>query len=203
MYERCAPHFKAPVERTKTVAKIVSKRTFPWTDKVGGHEITFTILKPDDKAELLKFARSLSKDDMMYLRMDISDEGAIDEWLENVQRGRTITVLALNDDNKIVGYCSLHKNERLWTSHIGEIRVFVVQDLRGIGLASRLVTEIFQIGREQKLERIIVNISREQPHMQMMLEKIGFRVEALLTDWLRSRDGRTHDLLIMSHHVED
>lgn len=185
------------------MAKLKSHRTFPWTDKVGGQEITFTICKPEDKADLLKFGRSLTKDDMMYLRMDLSEEDSIDDWVENIERGRTITVLALDESKKIVAYCSLHKNERMWTSHIGEIRVFVVNDMRGIGLASRLVTEIFQIGREQKLERIICNISREQPHMQAMLEKMGFRVEALLTDWVRSRDGLTHDLIIMSHHVDE
>jgi RimJ/RimL family protein N-acetyltransferase len=181
----------------------MSKRTFPWTDKVGGQEITFTILKPSEQEELLAFGKSLSKDDMMYLRMDISQPESIEDWIENVQRGRTITVLARDEDDGIVGYGSLHMNARLWTSHIGEIRVFVVKELRGIGLASRLVTEIFQIGREQKLDRLVFNISREQPHMQRMLEKLGFHVEALLTDWLRSRDGRTHDLLIMSHHVDE
>jgi L-amino acid N-acyltransferase YncA len=185
------------------MTKLKSKRAFPWTGKIGGHEITFRLMAPEDGARLLNFTQGLSKDDMMFLRMDISQPEVIEEWVQNVQMGRTITVLAFNEKDDIVGYCSLHTNERLWTRHIGEIRVFVLHEYRGIRLASRLVTEMFQIAREQNLDRITFNIAREQPHMQQMLEGLGFKVEALLTDWLMDRDGRTHDLLIMSHDVKE
>lgn len=180
-----------------------TQRTFPWTDRIGGHSITFRLMSPQDGARLLSFTQGLSKDDMMFLRMDISQPDVIDEWVQNVQTGRTITVLAETEEGEIIGYCSLHTNERLWTRHIGEIRVFVLHQYRGIGLASKLVTEMFQIAREQRLDRIVFNIAREQPHMQQMLQGLGFKVEALLTDWLMDRDGRTHDLLIMSYDVRE
>lgn len=185
------------------VAKLKSERTYPWTERLAGQTVTFRLLSGKDREAMIGFTKSMTADDMMYLRMDIAQPEVIDEWLENTEHGRTITVLALDDDDEILGYCSLHRNAKSWTRHIGEIRVFVASEARGIGLARRLVNEIFQIARQQNLERLVVNIARDQLHIQQMLQRLGFKVEALLTDWLKSRDGHTHDLVIMSHVLDE
>jgi len=185
------------------VTKLESKREFPWTDRIGGHEITFRLMTPEDRDNVVAFTQTLSKDDMMYLRMDISKPEVVDRWVDHIRRGLTVTILAIGDEEEIVGYCSLHCSELTWTRHIGEIRVFVVPSYRGIGLSTRLVNENFQIAREFNITRLAFNLSREQRHLQKLLEGLGFRVEALLTDWLIDREGQTHDLLIMSCDVED
>lgn len=185
------------------MAKTKSERTFPWTERIGGQEITFRLLTPKDRAAMLRFTKNLTSDDMMYLRLDISQTEVLDEWLENTQNGNSTTVLALDSEGNVGGYCTLHRNLKSWTRHIGEIRVFVSSEMRGLGLARRLVNEIFQIAKQQNVQRLVVNIARDQLHIQQMLQRLGFKVEALLTDWLMSRDGRTHDLVIMSHSVEE
>ena len=185
------------------MAKLKSDRTFPWTERIDGQEITFRLLTPKDRDSMLRFTKGLTSDDMMYLRLDISQSEVIDEWLENTKTGKSITILATDTDGEIGGYCSLHRNLKSWTRHIGEIRVFVTSDMRGLGLARRLVNEIFLIARQQNVQRLVVNIARDQLHIQQMLQRLGFKVEALLTDWLMSRDGRTHDLVIMSHSVDE
>lgn len=185
------------------MAKLKSDRTFPWTERIGGQEITFRLLGPKDREAMLRFTKSMTQDDMMYLRLDISQPEVLDEWLENTQTGRSITVLAVNEDGEIGGYCTLHRNLKSWTRHIGEIRVFVSSEMRGLGLARKLVNEIFQIAKQQNIQRLVVNIARDQLHIQQMLQRLGFKVEALLTDWLMARDGRTHDLVIMSHSLEE
>lgn len=179
------------------------RREFPWSDRIGGQQIRFTLMTPEDGPKLLAFAKTLSKDDMMYLRMDISRPEVIQEWCENIRIGRTITVLAENDEGQIIAYCTLHTNSLMWTRHIGEMRVLVHRKYRGIGLSRRIVTEMFQIARELKLKRVQINIAREQSHFQRLLEELGFKVEALLTDWLMDKEGRTHDLLIMSAHLDE
>lgn len=180
-------------------AKQKSKRKFPWTDRIGGHDITVNLMQPEDQERLLAFTQDLTKDDMMFLRLDISKPEVIADWVDKVRTGQTTTVLATNEAGEVVAYCSLHYSTQLWTSHIGEMRIFVSPDYRGIGLSKRLVTDIFQMAGEQKLERVQMNVAREQHHFQRMLESLGFRVEALLTDWLKDKAGRTHDLIVMSH----
>lgn len=183
--------------------KMQSKRTFPWTSRIGGNETTFRMMTPEDRQRILEFTKTLTNNDLIFLRTDLREPEVIDEWIHNLQTGRTITILAENDAAHIVGYASLHRNRMSWTRHLGEIRLFVNGDQRGTGLGRALATEIFQIAKEQQLDRIIVNISRNQPHVRQMLEKLGFTAEALLTDWLMDKEGHTHDLLIMSHRVDE
>lgn len=183
--------------------RLATNREFPWTTKVEGDEYTFSLMEAGDRKRILDFTQALSKDDMMFLRMDISDPEVVDVWINNIENGDSLSLLLSNSDGEILGYCTLHIDSKLWTSHIGEMRFFVAKEQRGIGLSSKLVSEIFQIARDQHLERLTVNIAREQPHVQKMLERLGFKVEALLTDWLKDRDGVTHDLIVMSHHLID
>ncbi|HNR30551.1 MAG TPA: GNAT family N-acetyltransferase [Candidatus Hydrogenedentes bacterium] len=180
-----------------------SKRAYPWTDKVGDHTITFELMKPEDRDRMLRFTQSLPADDVMFLRKDITQPVIIDDWIEKIRRGATKTVLAHNEKGDIVGYASLHLDQLLWTRHLGEIRVVISPKLRGIGLGRRLVHEMFEVGRQLKLQRIVVNMRRDQIHVQQMLERLGFKAEALLTDWLMDAAGRTHDLLVMSCRLEE
>lgn len=183
--------------------RLKTDRKFPFNIKVEGDDYTFSLMTSKDRKRILEFTQSLSKDDMMFLRIDISDPAIVDQWIKNIESGDTLSLLLSDSQKKILGYCTLHIDSKLWTSHIGEMRFFVAKPYRGIGLSSKMVTEIFQIARSQHLERLTVNIAREQPHVQTMLVRLGFKVEALLTDWLKDRDGVTHDLIVMSHHLVD
>ncbi len=183
--------------------KIKVKRKFPCSDRFDGKEVTLDVMTRNHADSLAKFAATLSRDDLMFLRLDIRDEETRQQWFKNIESGHTLTILALDASENMVGYCSLHVNSRTWTSHIGEFRVLVAPGFRGTGLSTRLINEIFQIARELKLERLVVHIAREQRRFRGLLEEMGFQAEALLTDWLKSRDGNTHDLVIMSQHLGD
>jgi RimJ/RimL family protein N-acetyltransferase len=160
-------------------------------------------MTPEDREKVAKFALGLSHEDLVHTRVDIRKSEVIEDWIEGIERGRFISVLAEDKDGEVVGYGTLHNNELTWTRHQGEIRLIVKKELRGIGLGKCLATELVQIAKDQNLQLIVVNIPRDQPHIRKMLERMGFSVEALLTDWLIDIDGNTHDLMVMSHHVRD
>jgi L-amino acid N-acyltransferase YncA len=177
-------------------------RTYPWTDVIDGNEITFQLMTRADRDALVEFAQSLNPEDLMFLRLDITQPKVIDRWLDYIDGGNTVTVLAC-ESGKIIGYGTLHSNETWWTRHLGQMRILVQSDRRKLGLGRRLAVEIFQLAREKKIHRIFVQMAADQPHVRQLFEDLGFRAEALLTDWVMDRDTRTHDLLIMSHHVDD
>ncbi|MCC6793908.1 MAG: GNAT family N-acetyltransferase [Candidatus Hydrogenedentes bacterium] len=177
-------------------------RTYPWTDVIDGNEITFRLMGREDHDAVVAFAQSLKQDDLMFLRVDITRPVVVGQWIEHIEEGNTISVLACEGDS-IIGYGTLHFNETNWTRHLGQIRILVQSDRRKLGLGRRLAVEIFQIAREKKLHRIFVQMAADQPYVRQLFEDLGFRAEALLTDWVMDRNDRTHDLLIMSHHVED
>ena len=81
------------------------------------------------------------------------------------------------------------------------MRVLVGREYRGIGLGKRLTNEAFAIAKELGLKKITAQMSTDQRSARQVFEHLGFRPEALLADHVMSRDGQTHDLLIMSYDV--
>ncbi len=178
----------------------VVKRTYPWQTAINGVEISFRLMEPADREKILAFARALPDHDLLFLRTDVTDPKVVDEWIENLKRGRTITVLAENGD-ELLGYTSLHHNQVLWTRHVGEIRVLLKPDLRGFGLGKIMANEVFAIAKDMGLQKVMVQMTTDQRGARGMVESLGFRPEALLADFVMGRDGRTYDLLIMSYDV--
>lgn len=176
------------------------RRTYPWTTSVDGVRLTFRLMEPSDRDAILAFARSLPNDDLMFLRSDITEPKTVDAWVSYIKSGRTISVVA-EADGKFAGYASIHLNEALWTRHVGELRVLVGRDNRGVGLGKRLTNEAFAIAKDLGLKKITAQMPTDQRGARQVFEHLGFRPEALLADHVMSRDGRTHDLLIMSYDV--
>jgi L-amino acid N-acyltransferase YncA len=157
-------------------------------------------MEPSDRDAMLAFARSLPNDDLIFLRTDITEPKTVDAWMSYIKNGRTISVVA-EADGKLVGYASIHLNEALWTRHVGELRVLVGREQRGIGLGKRLTNEAFAIAKDLGLKKITAQMPTEQRGARQVFERLGFRPEALLADHVMSRDGQTHDLLLMSYDV--
>ena len=101
-------------------------------------------------------------------------------------------------DDKLAGYASIHMDGARWTRRVGEIRVQVGSDYRGIGLGKRLVGEIFRLSQDLGLKKMAAMMTPEQVSARATFEELGFRVEAQLQDWVVDRDDRSRDLVIMS-----
>lgn len=175
-------------------------RTYPWTTSVNGTDVTFRLMTPDDRDEILEFARSLPSEDLVFLRTDVTQESTVDAWMAYLKSGRTISVAA-EIDGRIAGYASIHLNEALWTRHVGEMRVLISRDMRGIGLGKRLTNEAFGIAKDLKLRKVTAQMATDQRAARGVFEHLGFRPEALLADHVMTRDGQTRDLLIMSYDI--
>ena len=175
-------------------------RTYPWSTTIEGIALTFRLMAPSDRDAIITFARNLPPDDLMFLRTDVTQPEVVDEWIHRIGTGRTITVVAEGQDS-IAGYSSIHRNAALWTRHVGELRVLVGRDYRGIGLGKRLANEAFAIAKDLGLQKITAQMTTDQRGARQVFEHLGFKPEALLADYAMTRDGRTRDLLIMSYDV--
>jgi L-amino acid N-acyltransferase YncA len=176
-------------------------RTYPWTTALGGVQLTFRLMSPDDGDLVIEFARGLPEEDLMFLRSDITQPATVKTWMNYLANGRSMSVVAETPEGKIAGYATVHMNEANWTRHVGELRVLVGADYRGIGLGKRLTNEAFAMAKDLGLKKITAQMSTDQRSARGVFEHLGFRPEALLADHVMSRDGRTHDLLLMSYDV--
>src|SRR5947208_7877543 len=162
------------------------QRTYPWTTNVDGVRLTFRLMEPTDREAILDFARTLPNDDLMFLRTDITQPQTVDAWINYIKTGRTITVVA-EADGKIGGYASIHLNDALWTRHVGELRVLVARDFRGLGLGTRLTKEGFAIATDLSLKKMTAQIATGQRGARQVFERLGLRPEGLLTGPVMSR----------------
>jgi L-amino acid N-acyltransferase YncA len=166
-----------------------------------GRPVSLRLMGPADKDVILRFARALPEDDLLFLRTDITEPAVVDEWMRNVENGESVTVLA-EISGQLAGYAALHTEQARWTRRVGEIRVQVGASYRGVGLGRALATEIFQLGQARGIKKMAAKMTPDQTGARAAFEKLGFQVEALLQDWVVDRDGRPRDLLIMSHDLK-
>lgn len=166
-----------------------------------GAAITLRLMEHGDRDKILAFARSLPQNDLLFLRTDITEPASVDEWIRNVDRGDTATVIA-EANGEIVGYASVHSDQARWTRRVGEIRVQVGATYRGVGLGRQLAAQIFRLGQLRGLKKMAAMMTPDQGGARAAFEKLGFQVEALLQDWVIDREGRPRDLLIMSHDLD-
>jgi len=178
----------------------VKTRAYPWTTTLKDKQISLRLMLPDDRDRLMEFAKSLPEDDLLFLAVDITRPEALDQWVHNINAGMIKTVLA-EADGRLIGHGTLSHNALQWTRHLGEIVLLLSPNFRGIGLRSLLANELFSIARELGLQKIVARMASEQRNALQVFEKLGFRAEALLGDYVIDRQGRTHDLIVMSYDV--
>jgi len=187
-----------PMAKDETVESPGYARELKLSD---GRRVSLRLMEAADKQRVLSFARSLPPDDLLFLRTDITEPALVDEWIGNLEKGATVTVLA-DIDGELAGYASLQLEQARWTRRVGEIRVQVGVAYRGAGLGRQLAAQIFRLGQIRGLKKMAAMMTPDQAGARAAFEKIGFSVEALLQDWVVDRKGRPRDLLIMSHDLE-
>ena len=96
---------------------------------------------------------------------------------------------------------SISKQAR-WTRRVGEIRVNGSPRFRGRGLGKRLTGEIFEFAKSLGLRKLSAMMTPDQVAARAAFERLGFRVEAVLADWVEDRGGRVRDMLIMTHDLD-
>ena len=176
-------------------------QSYPRETKVGeDRTVILRLMEKSDRDRMVAFARSLPPDDLLFLRKDITSPEVVNEWVRDIERGRTVTVLAEKDD-ELLAYGSLLLHETFWGRHMGEIRVLVRFDYRGLGLGLQLASDVFAIAKDAGIEQMIARMTTEQKRTRARLERLGFKEEAILRGFVRDREGKRRDLVVMSAGV--
>jgi len=181
--------------------QIKTNRPYPTQLKLqGDRAVKLRLMEANDLDKMLDFAANLPADDLLFLRTDITDRNVVKQWIDNIKQGHTVTLLA-EIDGEIAAYASVHMDQARWTRRVGEIRINASSRFRGLGLGRRLAAEIFDLARSLGLKKITAQMTTDQTAARAAFERLGFQVEAVLTDWVEDRSGRSRDLLILTFDV--
>jgi len=158
---------------------------------------TLRRFRPDDAAAMLAFARALPEHDLLFLGRDLRHPRVVDAWLAAIADG-WIDSLVVEADGAICGTAALVRDPLGWSAHVGEVRLLVGAACRGTGIGRDLVEALFAIAGSHGLAKLSARMTPDQAGSIALFEGLGFRAEALLRDEVRGRDGRPHDLAILS-----
>jgi RimJ/RimL family protein N-acetyltransferase len=166
-----------------------------------GNSVELRLMTPADRERVLAFARALPEDDLLFLRVDLTQPAVVDDWIRDLGAGLTTSLLALSGD-ALGGYASVHRNAARWTRRVGEIRVNVAPEFRSRGLGRNLTAQIIDVARALGLRKLSAHMTTDQHGARSAFKRLGFTPEAVLADYVEDRSGAPRDLLIMSYDVD-
>jgi RimJ/RimL family protein N-acetyltransferase len=185
--------------KTTTTDRDAGARRYPRLASEGG-EIELRPLAAGDADAVLAFARRLAPHDLLFLPRDISEPKVVAAWVDAARSGAMFTLLATRG-GEVHGCATIASDPLSWSRHVGELRVIVDAALRGQGLGQKLTQEAFAVALEQGLEKLTAQMTVDQRGAIAVFEGLGFKPEALLREHVKDRDGRAHDIVILSHDV--
>ena len=112
-----------------------------------GSSVELRVMSPDDRDAILGFARALPEEDLLFLRVDLTEADVVDAWVGNIGNGRMAALAAYRDDT-FLGYAAVHRNPAPWMRHVGELRVNVAPAVRAQGLGRLLVSHVFDMAQD-------------------------------------------------------
>src|SRR6266849_3981024 len=152
-------------------------RSYPLHIATEAGDIEFRMMGPADEAPVLDFARKLPGHDLLFLPRNISEPKVLAAWIKEIERGSIISLLAVKSGT-VVGCGTIVRDPLSWSPHVGEIRMVVSTDVRGLGVGRALSQETFALALG-----------------------LGFKAEALLHDHVRDLTGKKHDIVVLAHNV--
>jgi len=174
--------------------------SYPRTVSSGGDSFELRLMTPADRDAVLAFARELPSHDMLFLPRDIAQPKVLDAWIREVERGALTTLLAARGD-AVVGCATIVREPLSWSPHVAELRIVVLPNVRGKGLGRVLSQDAYALAIPMGIEKFVAQMTADQAGAIAVFETMGYRAEALLRDHVRDRDGKKHDIVVLSHDV--
>jgi len=166
-----------------------------------GTKILLRPMVAEDMDALHEFFKAVPKDELRYLREDISSTSVVRSWADTLDYKRVLPILALKD-GKIIGDATLHRREFGWKWHVGMVRIFVHQDFRRVGLGHQMVEEIVVLARELGLEKLISELPDINTPAINAFRKAGFGRAAVIPNLVKDRENRPVDVVVMIRDVK-
>jgi len=187
-------------------ATTTDRRVAPRVDKSvslkDGREVTIRNMRPQDVDLSYEFFCELPEEDRRYLRTDVTRRELVERRTTEVDSGRADRLVVVAD-GKIVADGSLELQGHGWGDCIGEIRLMVARPYQHLGLGTLLARELYYLGMQRKLDRIVVRVMRPQSRAHRIMKRLGFREEFLIPEHVRDQDGTWQDLIIMRCNLDE
>jgi L-amino acid N-acyltransferase YncA len=161
-----------------------------------GTAVTLRPLLKYDGQALLSYFQSLTPEDRVVLREEVTDPKVIENWMETLDYDLVLPLIALHGE-RIIGAASLQFNLSAWTQHQGEVRLSTDPQYRAKGLGTLLIQTLEEIAAKLGLEQLTAEIPPKLDQAFYLFEKLGFEKAAVLKGFVMDTAGRESDIVLM------
>jgi len=165
-----------------------------WTSK-SGMAVTIRPIRPEDEPLIVKFHATLSEESvyMRYFHFIQYNQRVAHERLTRlcfIDYDREMALVVERKDPK-TGECAILAIGRLSKVHQSaeaEFAILVSDAWQGHGFGVELLRRLVQIGRDEKLQRIVATILSDNVAMQYVSRKIGFKLKRVESEFQAELD---------------
>lgn len=164
------------------------------------HGIDVEALADADPEEIRAFVDALSARDRTFLHPGLDQPGGMEDWISSpgAQDQRFIATA----DGSLVGCLAVLPGHD-WRSHVAELRIVIHPAHRRQGVATQLARHAVITAVKSGIDKLFVNVMADESGTTAMFTSLGFEAEGLLRNHVRGTDGEVHDLLLLSHFVDE
>jgi len=177
----------------------MSKKTYLLKSK---ETITVRDLSQDDVLLSHEFFQSIPESKRKYFRSDVMNINHLEERCLEAEKGKVVRRIALMS-GAIVADASLAIDSDTWKSGTAYLRLVVDPDHIGKGVQFALAKDMYDVAHEKHLEKIVAKFMRPQKDLMEIYQKLGFRIEGVLPDYVHDQEGKEQDMVIMIASLED
>ena len=163
----------------------------------GNTRIMLRLLHEGDRQNLIDLFQKATPTDLWFFKHDLKNRSLLNFWLNHLDYQRLLPVVAVHlEDNQLIAAATLLRGKHT-AQHIGEIKLFIAKPFRNLGLGSKILDELVQLARQERLYWLKAEVVADQKQLVTALRNKGFQIRAILEDFFVRKDGEAHDVLLL------
>ncbi len=167
-----------------------------------GTEAIIRALTEADLDKSFSFFEKLRPEDKAYLRVNVSDRNVVWKRLQNVGL-MEVRRIAAEVDGEIVADAALELKPHGWERHLAEFRIIVSSDFKRQGLGMFIAEELYEIALKERVEEMIVQLMGPQEEARKIFERLGFKQDVVMKQFVKDVKGKRQDLVIMRCNLDE
>lgn len=154
-------------------------------------------MTPEDEKAVLAFFQALPDSERYFMKVDPSSAAVVHRWARELDYNRALPLLALVDGD-VVADATLVRSRSAARRHVGELRVQVHPDYRGLGLGTVMMHQLMTLANEIGLEVLTFEavVGREDEAIRSA-QWLGFAQMACLHGGAKDAEGHRYDVVVM------
>jgi len=111
--------------------------------------------------------------------LDAPPRESVADFVRMLQEQKMPHLIAINDNNEVVGWCDISPLDRPVFEHVGSLGIAITKAYRGQGIGEQLLTQALDLAKARGLTRIELTVREHNIPAIRLYEKKGFVIEGI------------------------